>query len=385
MFEYTRSEFWGGPSIPYWVLAVFTVMFGFIGLDHILLRSPTTALIKFIFNIFTLGLWYFYDVIQVIGDKDKVMNYGLTAPLYGPLGIGAGMFTDNQPGVTKSTAPWRFLLYSMLVFVPFGLDSVIGGDTAGGVIKFICTIIPIFWPILFFWMVLSVGRLYLFPKPLFTEGIDRPFPVSFFVDKKGKSVLGPIPVPPESSEFNSDYSGFLGMLPPYIRSLLTFMFPGLIPAVDSGLIAAKAASNAATAGFSAAKVAAETAGTAIEGTKKVIEAATSVAAGAASGLPALVATGTGAASAVTGSLQKYKNPEELMKMVGGGVEESSTLSNIVLLAGFAVILGGGVYCGLKRLNNSAMSIFRRESYGTTGTQEGDSKGRKRDDSPPQSS
>lgn len=405
MFEYTRSEFWGGPAIPYWILAVFTVMFGFVGLDHILLRSPTTAFIKFIFNIFTLGLWYFYDIVQVMSDKEKVMNFGLTAPLYGPLGIGAGMFTDNQPDAPKSTSPWRFLLYSMLVFLPFGVDSFVGGDTAGGVIKFICTIIPIFWPILFFWMVLSVGRVYLFPKPLFTEGIDRPFPVNFFVDKKGQSLLGPKPIPEESDEFNSNYHGFLAYLPPYIRSILTFILPGLIPAVDSGLIAAKAGANAVTAGFTAAEKAAETAGKAIEGTKQVIEAATSVAATAASGIPAIVGQGPQLASAVTGSLEKYKNSNELMKKivasslpstalpppplpalpplpkVGGGtisITENSMLSNAALLAGFGIILGGGVYYGLKRLNNSASSFFRRDPDGAD-------KGRKWDDSPPQPS
>jgi hypothetical protein len=270
----------------------------------------------------------------------------------------------------------------MLVFLPFGLDCAVGGDRAGGVVKFICTIIPIFWPILFFWMVTSIGRLYLFPEPLFTEGIDRPFPVNFFVDKKGTSVVGPTPVPPESSEFNG-YTGFLGLLPPYIRSLLSFLLPGLIPAVDSGLAAAKAVSNAAAVAAKTAGVAAETAGKALEGTEKVIEAATSVAATAASGIPAIVGQSPQLASAVTGSLQKYTNPNELMKraiQMGGGelIGENSTLSNAALLAGFTVILGGGVYYGLKRLNNSASSFFRRDP-------DGNDKGRKRDDSPPQPS
>jgi hypothetical protein len=380
MFEYTRKEFWGGPSIPYWILVVFTVLFGFIGFDHILLRSPTSAFIKLITNIFTLGLWYFYDIVQIIGDKEKVMNYGLTAPLYGPLGIGAGMFTDNQPDAPKSKSPWRFLLYSMLVFLPFGLDCAVGGDRAGGVVKFICTIIPIFWPILFFWMVYSIGRLYLFPEPLFTEGIDRPFPVNFFIDKKGTSELGPKTVP-EPGEFNSNYQGFLGLLPPYVRAALTFMFPGLLPAADSVLIATKAASNTATAGLTTVKVAANTATQTLEGAKKVIEAATSAAAGAASVIPAIVAQGPQMASAVTKSLtNKYTNPNELLKQVGGSYENSA-LSNTVLLAGFGIILMGGVYYGLKRLNNSATSLFRKdESRLDKGA-----KGRKWDDSPPQPS
>lgn len=380
MFEYTRKEFWGGPSIPYWILATATILFGFIGLDHLLLRSPTSALIKFITNMLTLGLWYFYDIMQIIGDKEKVMNYGLTAPLYGPLGIGAGMFTDNQPDVPKSKSPWRFLLYSILVFLPFGLDSAVGGDTAGGVVKFICTIIPIFWPILFFWMIYSIGRLYLFPEPLFTEGIDRPFPVNFFIDKKGTSELGPKTVP-ESGEFNSNYQGFLGLLPPYVRSVLTFMFPGLIPAADSVLMATKMAANTATAGLGTVKAAANTAGQALEGTKQVLKAATEVASTAASTIPLAVAQGPQIASSVTKSLtNKYTNPNELFKQVGGSYE-NSTLSNTVLLAGFSIILMGGVYYGLKRLNNSATSLFRKDESRLDKS----GKGRKWDDSPPQPS
>jgi hypothetical protein len=381
MFEYTRRDFWGGPSIPYWVLAVFTVLFGFIGLDHILLRSPASAFMKFIANIFTLGLWYFYDIVQIIGDKEKVMNYGLTAPLYGPLGIGAGMFTDNQPDAEKSKSPWRFLLYSMMVFVPFGFDALIGGDRPGAFMKFICTIIPIFWPILFIWMLYSIGRLYVFPKPLFTEGIDRPFPVNFFMDKKGFSELGPKTVPDPASIGCDTYDGgFLGYLPPFVRTALTFMFPGLIPAVDAGLMAVKTGSNAATASLGTVKLAAETAGKTLEGAKKVINAATNAAASAVSVIPTVVAKGPDMASAVTGSLlKKYTDPSEIIKQVGGGVlEENTPLSNTVLLAGFGIILMGGVYYGLKRLNNSATSLFRKDEGRLT---ESD-KGRKRDDSPP---
>lgn len=383
MFEYTRRDFWGGPSMPYWILAVCTVLFGFIGLDHILLRSPASAFMKFIANIFTLGLWYFYDIIQIIGDKEKVMNYGLTAPLYGPLGIGAGMFTDNQPDAPKSKSPLRFLLYSMLVFIPFGFDALIGGDRPGAFMKFICTIIPIFWPILLVWMFYSIGRLYIFPKPLFTEGIDRPFPVNFFMDKKGESVLGPKTVPDHYSASCDAYDGtILGYLPPFIRFILISAFPTLVPAIDSGLIAAKTGSNAATVGFGVAKLAAETAGNTIKDVKKVINAATDTAAKAVSVIPAAVNKGPELGSSVTESLaEKFSNPSELIKQVGGSLmDENSTLSNTALLAGFGIIFTGGVYYGLKRLNVSATSLFRKDEGRLT---ESD-KGRKRDDSPPQS-
>ena len=74
MFDYTQKSFWGGSWYPYWTLIVATILGGFFGLDHIWLRSPTSGLLKFIVNILTLGLWYFYDMIQILGEKENVMK-----------------------------------------------------------------------------------------------------------------------------------------------------------------------------------------------------------------------------------------------------------------------------------------------------------------------
>ena len=106
-FDYTRKQFWGGPWYPYWSLAVVSVMCGFVGLDHFWLRSPTTGILKFIVNLFGFGIWWIYDLIQIFGEKDNVMEHGLTAPFAGPLGIGAGMFRDNQPDAPLSKSPFR--------------------------------------------------------------------------------------------------------------------------------------------------------------------------------------------------------------------------------------------------------------------------------------
>lgn len=51
-----------------------TIFGGALGLDHLLLRSPTTAFAKVVLNILSLGLWYFYDVLQVLGEKENVMK-----------------------------------------------------------------------------------------------------------------------------------------------------------------------------------------------------------------------------------------------------------------------------------------------------------------------
>ena len=51
VFDYTQKAYWGGPWYPYWSLLLVSVFGGFIGLDHLYLRSPTTGICKFIVNI----------------------------------------------------------------------------------------------------------------------------------------------------------------------------------------------------------------------------------------------------------------------------------------------------------------------------------------------
>ena len=47
-------------------------------------------------------------MIQIFGDKEKVMNSGLSIPFWGAEGIAAGMFTDNHPEGERSKSPLRW-------------------------------------------------------------------------------------------------------------------------------------------------------------------------------------------------------------------------------------------------------------------------------------
>ena len=47
----TQGDYWkgsgkGGGQVGYWVYIVFVCIFGILGLDHLLLRSPMTFLLK---------------------------------------------------------------------------------------------------------------------------------------------------------------------------------------------------------------------------------------------------------------------------------------------------------------------------------------------------
>lgn len=93
----SRKEFWGEPQYTRFGMWLFTLFFGFWGVHHLMLRSPQTALMCCLVNIFTFGYWYFYDLIQLsskeyggLGD-DGLNAYGLGSP-WGPLGIAQGMW-----------------------------------------------------------------------------------------------------------------------------------------------------------------------------------------------------------------------------------------------------------------------------------------------------
>lgn len=132
----THGTYWKGGQIPYWLYVVFVILFGALGWDHLLLRSPTTAILKFLTLVPLLGFWYFYDIAQAIGQREHIEKYGIGVPFYGPIGLGAGMFIKNDksnlapPDIPK---PWIFMIYALttLVFIAFPLNKLVIGDYWG--------------------------------------------------------------------------------------------------------------------------------------------------------------------------------------------------------------------------------------------------------------
>ena len=385
-FAYTRKSFWGGPYYSYWMLVVATIFFGFFGLDHILLRSPLTGIAKFAVNIFGLGLWYFYDLLQVIGEKETVMEHGLSAPLVGSLGIGAGMFVDSQPDAKPSRSPWRFLAYLAMVWLPFGLDSLIAGDTNGAMVKFATNMLFfITWPVILFSMGTAIYRAYGDTGGLFKEGVDRSFPFNWFMDPKGPSMLGPIDVA-EGKQEQSFLGALLGVAAPIIQSTVGAVFPTVAPAVE--------------AVATTVKVGANTARGVIDAVKEPAVATVRTGSALVQQVPEAVAQVGKVAANVTGQLQKFTDPAELAKRVvpglprteslagsigaaagaaaaqslmkGGGSMDNGLATTAVLL-GLAAIMAGGTYFAVKRLNVSFPWMNR----------DGDRKGQERNDSPPQ--
>ena len=124
---------------------------GFIGLDHLYLRSPLTCLAKTIVNFSCFGFWWIYDILQALFNKDVIKVFGLNVPGFGPYGIGAGCLINDTPD-PKHLA---FLMYGLaLVFGGMiGLDSFIVGQSYTGLMRIISLLSFIFIPVsIFTWL-----------------------------------------------------------------------------------------------------------------------------------------------------------------------------------------------------------------------------------------
>ena len=202
-FKHTRGEFWGAPTANtklYKFFAMFPIT-GFLGLDHLYLRSAWTFALKLIVNIFTFGFWYFYDVAQALSFKtDRIDKYGLALPLIGPKGLGAGIFKGTEGAVEgnpeEAASSLWFLAYGLLSMLPFGAEYFLVDDIAGGILKFI-TSIPlligsifsakvaiILGSITLIMSAINVGILMINPETILCKGTPEYWPVTSFMDCK---------------------------------------------------------------------------------------------------------------------------------------------------------------------------------------------------------
>ena len=354
LFDYTQKSYWGGAWYPYWTLIVATILFGFFGLDHFWLRSPVSGIVKAIFNIFTLGLWYFYDIIQVVTEQERVQSYGLSAPVFGPLGIGAGMFTDRMTeGETLGKSPFRYLLYVIMLFIPFtfGLEYVVAGDMGGAGFKFLTSI---FWfilaPVGVIYTLMNVIHAVAIPKSLFEHGTYHLFPASMFIGPRGvgaAGVLGPKDVP-EPTEACS--AGLGAVIAPFMELLKQAVNNVTAPATA----AVGAVAGAVQAGATAVKTGADVvtqAGQTLSTGLKAAEGMASGLGGLTSGLKGAVEgkigeelqKATAAAASVTNpAALMATSPSEVVGTIGkqlGGAYEAGAGDWVMI----AVLMGASAY------------------------------------------
>ena len=198
----TQGSYWKGAQISYFVYILLTIFFGAFGLDHLALRSPLTAILKFLSIGPLLGFWYFYDIAQALGEREYVEKYGIGVPFYGPTGIGAGIFSGTKgiPEAPKDIpGPWRYFAYviTTCAFVVFPINKFVLGDYIGGILHILMYIL---FPLTFIaiaWSFYDVFHVIFGTKGLFENGVPHMIPASMLVGPYfRRDAIGPYPPPP---------------------------------------------------------------------------------------------------------------------------------------------------------------------------------------------
>lgn len=122
------QSFLGGirkPPIPLWLLKWLTVFpfTGFLGLDHFALGSQFTGMTKLLINMFTLGSWYAYDIVQVYFRND-LNEKGFRTPFFENGNIGKNeISTTPMEKMDSNTKLWLYILYTCVFAFAYFLTS----------------------------------------------------------------------------------------------------------------------------------------------------------------------------------------------------------------------------------------------------------------------
>jgi len=120
------ARYWTADGVPrpdrdYWWLTGISVLFGGLGADHFWLRSPKTGFLKML-TFGGFGLWWLWDVVQLLTEKERILNYGMTTPFDIATGIAQGMITDKATNY-KSKVNYGLWAWST-IFGFLGFDSL---------------------------------------------------------------------------------------------------------------------------------------------------------------------------------------------------------------------------------------------------------------------
>ncbi|NBT47163.1 MAG: TM2 domain-containing protein, partial [Actinobacteria bacterium] len=218
----SNVHMWGGhPDRNYYVFIVLSVLFGFFGLDHFYLRSFETGFKKFIVNIFGLGLWYFWDIIQIASDGAKIRKEGLSSPFDWIRGIGYGAFLEPnlfKPQTGGFSARKSYLLYAFLaIFLGcFGFDKFYMGYLWQGLAKCLSCFNIFLFLFGWLWVLWDSFHAFFLTKTVLEEGITPPMPYNFVFDPIPTDVFQ---VTPESEQMKYSSGNLLDWI------AFTFGFP----------------------------------------------------------------------------------------------------------------------------------------------------------------
>lgn len=206
-------DVWVAPDRNYLVFIILSFVGGLFALDHFYLRSYDTAFYKILLNFFGLGIWWFWDIIQILTESKKIRLTGLASPFDWIFGIGRGVFTDPFAKVSEAAQPFKsYIIWTVLALTLgiFGADKFYIGETTHGFLKLASVFSPF---ILFglFWAAWDGYHALFMTKETLVEGIALPPPLEAFgLSKTPGDIFLPGGTKPESKQggFADAFAGF---------------------------------------------------------------------------------------------------------------------------------------------------------------------------------
>lgn len=290
---------WGHPDRNFYVFVALSFFLGFFGFDHFYLRSYGTATQKFLMNVLGLGIWWMWDMIQVMQDGSQVRKDGLSSPFDWIRGIGRGVFTPlpkdlptgagatgatgGADGATESNAEYSakksYLIYTILAvgFGIFGADRFYIGRTWQGVAKLLSVFNIVLFLFGLIWVLWDAVHAFFFTKSIMKDGITLPVPFSFLFDSPipAQDLFKVKKIEPEPVEKPFSIGSFVGGIPiigpakdavvsvvssidpkeimqSYISPIVSPTACGVVDRVSTGVEIGKRAASLATGALTAA-------------------------------------------------------------------------------------------------------------------------------------
>ena len=200
---------WGGADRNWYVFVVLSVLFGLVGGDHFYLRSFKTGFQKAFLNLLTFGAWYWWDLSQIIWQRDTVMKEGLASPLDWIRNIGRGVFMT--PGAPTMVADKSYVVFALLAvfFGLLGADKFYMGSWIQGLAKLILCFNLFTFLIGWAWVAWDAFHATFMTEDILKNGVEAPVLLN--------TVFGPI----DSKAFrlHKPREGVLGQVEPYLSSV----------------------------------------------------------------------------------------------------------------------------------------------------------------------
>lgn len=185
--HFSDIDQWKFPERNYYIFVCISFVLGFFGMDHFYLRSFGTGTQKFIFNILSLGFWWWWDVLQIVTDSNKVKAEGLTTPFDWIRGVGRGVFEDPikkaealETGGKIVRVKKDLFVYALLTmfFGLFGADKFYMGEQLQGIAKLLSVFNLFTFLFGLMWVIWDIIKVFFYTESLMKDGISAPPPFS---------------------------------------------------------------------------------------------------------------------------------------------------------------------------------------------------------------